>query len=92
MAFVGDGNNMVHSWMEAAEKLPISFAVACPKGYEPTRKSKSGRKDGAQIAVTHSVEEAVTGADAVYTDVWASMGQEEESCDAIQSISRLSGQ
>jgi ornithine carbamoyltransferase len=79
IAFVGDGNNMVHSWMEAAEKLPISFAVACPKGYEPNKEiEERARKDGAQITVTHSVEEAVTGADAVYTDVWASMGQEEE--------------
>ena len=87
VAFVGDGNNMVHSWMEAAEKLPISFAVACPKGYEPNREiEEQARKDGARITVTHSVEEAVTGADAVYTDVWASMGQEEEAAERINAF------
>ena len=79
IAFVGDGNNMVHSWIEAAEKLPISFAMACPKGYEPKAEIVSqARQNGAQVAVTHSVEEAVHGADAIYTDVWASMGQEME--------------
>src|SRR2546427_5124251 len=71
IAFVGDGNNMVHSWMEAAEKLPISFAVACPKDYEPNEKiARKARKSGARITVTQSVEEAVTDADAIYTDVW----------------------
>jgi ornithine carbamoyltransferase len=79
IAFVGDGNNMVHSWIEAAEKLPISFAVACPKGYEPNAEIVNrARQTGAHVTVTHSVEEAVRGADAIYTDVWASMGQEME--------------
>jgi ornithine carbamoyltransferase len=87
VAFVGDGNNMVHSWMEAAEKLPISFAVACPKGYEPNRQiEEQARKNGARITVSHSVEEAVTDADAVYTDVWASMGQEEEAAERIKAF------
>jgi ornithine carbamoyltransferase len=87
IAFVGDGNNMVHSWMEAAEKLPISFAVACPKGYEPNGEIESeARKNGARITVTESVEEAVTGADAIYTDVWASMGQEAEAGERVQSF------
>lgn len=77
IAFVGDGNNMVHSWMEAAAKIPFSFAVACPKGYEPNRAIEAkARKSGARILVTQSVKEALRGADAVYTDVWASMGQE----------------
>jgi len=79
IAFVGDGNNMVHSWFEAAEKLPFSFALACPRGYEPdTAIERKAKSNGARINVTHSVEEAVTGADAIYTDVWASMGQEAE--------------
>src|SRR5262244_1631576 len=87
VAFVGDGNNMVHSWIEAAEKLPISFAVACPKGYEPNKEiEQRARKDGAQIVVTNSVEEAVTGADAVYTDVWASMGQEKEAATRFKAF------
>jgi ornithine carbamoyltransferase len=77
IAFVGDGNNMVHSWMEAAAKIPFSFAVACPKGYEPNKTIETKvRKSGAHVTVTHSVKEALRGADAIYTDVWASMGQE----------------
>src|SRR5215468_1240785 len=77
VAFVGDGNNMAHSWMEAAEKLPISFSLACPKGYEPNEKiEEKARKSGAHITVTQSVEEAVAGVDVIYTDVWASMGKE----------------
>jgi ornithine carbamoyltransferase len=77
IAFVGDGNNMVHSWMEAAAKIPFSFAVACPKGYEPNKAIEAkAKKNGARVAVTHSVKEALRGADAIYTDVWASMGQE----------------
>jgi ornithine carbamoyltransferase len=74
---VGDGNNMVHSWMEAAEKIPFTFVVACPKGYEPNKEIEArAKKNGARVSVTHSVEEAVRGADVIYTDVWASMGQE----------------
>ena len=77
VAFVGDGNNMVHSWMEAAAKIPFSFAVACPKGYEPNKEIEARvKKGGARVIVTHSVKEALRGADAVYTDVWTSMGQE----------------
>jgi ornithine carbamoyltransferase len=80
IAFVGDGNNMVNSWMQAAEKLPISFSIACPRGYEPRAEIvKQALQNGADVTITHSVEQAVRGADAVYTDVWASMGQEMES-------------
>jgi ornithine carbamoyltransferase len=89
IAFVGDGNNMVHSWIEAAEKLPIAFSVACPKGYEPNREiEQRALKNGARITVTQSVEEAVSGADAVYTDVWASMGQEEETAARLKAFQR----
>lgn len=77
VAFIGDGNNMVHSWMEAAEKIPFSFALACPKGYEPNADIAARvTRNGAQVTVTHSVRDALRGADAVYTDVWTSMGQE----------------
>ena len=79
VAFLGDGNNVVHSWIEVAEKLPISFVLACPKGYEPNRElTERARQNGARIQITQSVEEAVSDADVVYTDVWASMGQERE--------------
>jgi ornithine carbamoyltransferase len=85
VAFVGDGNNMVHSWLEAAEKIPFSFSLACPAGYGPNREIESrARKNGAQIQVTHSINDAVRGADVIYTDVWASMGQEWDSATRIK--------
>jgi len=79
ITFVGDGNNMVNSWMEAAAILPLEFALACPQGYEPNPDiEQRARQKGARITITQSVKDAVNGADVVYTDVWASMGQEEE--------------
>ena len=79
IAFVGDGNNVVHSWLHAAAKLPFRFVLACPPGYEPDRAIlEQTRQAGARVAVTHTVAEAVREADAVYTDVWTSMGQEAE--------------
>ena len=79
VAFIGDGNNMVHSWLEAAALIPFSFTLACPEGYEPDAEIlKRTRAGGADVTVTHSVAEAVSGADAIYTDVWTSMGQEQE--------------
>jgi ornithine carbamoyltransferase len=80
VAFVGDGNNVVNSWLNAASRLPFSFALACPPGYEPDAGVlERVQREGAQVVVTNSIEEAVRGADAVYTDVWTSMGQEKES-------------
>lgn len=80
IAFVGDGNNVVNSWLNAASRLPIAFRLACPVGYEPNAEIlASARQAGADIVVTQSLEDAVCGADAVYTDVWTSMGQEQES-------------
>ncbi|HEY5936592.1 MAG TPA: ornithine carbamoyltransferase, partial [Kofleriaceae bacterium] len=79
VAFIGDGNNLVHSWMEAAVLYPFTFAVACPKGYEPnTGLVAECQARGAKIEVTTSVADAVRSADVLYTDVWTSMGQEEE--------------
>jgi len=87
VAYVGDGNNVVHSWIEAAERLPLAFAVACPRGYEPDpRLVERAQKGGARAAVTPSVEEAVGGADVVYTDVWASMGQEKEMAERAMAF------
>jgi ornithine carbamoyltransferase len=87
IAFVGDGNNMVHSWMEAAEKIPFSFAVACPKGYEPNKEIEERvRRNGARVTVTNSVKEALEGADAVYTDVWTSMGQEWDATKRLKAF------
>ena len=80
LAFVGDGNNMVHSWMLAASLLGVEFRLGCPPGYEPDPQIVAAVRHapGPRMTITHSVEEAVRGADALYTDVWTSMGQEAE--------------
>ena len=89
ITFIGDGNNMVHSWMEAAEKIPFSFALACPKGYEPNRDIEARvKRNGADVTVTHSIKDALRGADAVYTDVWTSMGQEWDVATRLKSHPR----
>jgi ornithine carbamoyltransferase len=90
IVFVGDGNNMVNSWMEAAAVLPITFALACPQGYEPNPDiEQRARQKGARIMITHSVKEAVSEADAIYTDVWTSMGQEEEFARRVRAFKRF---
>ncbi len=82
VVFVGDGNNVAHSWLLAAEKLPFRFTLACPEGFEPDPGIlESAVAAGGEITVTHDPAAAVDGADAIYTDVWASMGQEGESGD-----------
>ena len=79
IAWVGDGNNMAHSWIEAATVLGFSLRLACPEGYDPHPEILSyAQVQGAKINVTRSPSEAVRGADVVTTDVWASMGQEAE--------------
>jgi ornithine carbamoyltransferase len=79
MAYVGDGNNVAHSLIHAGAHLGVEVRVACPEGYEPDDSVVKWAKDrGGKVVVTHDPVEGVTGADAVYTDVWASMGQEEE--------------
>src|SRR5207247_2050651 len=74
VAFVGDGNNVVHSWMDAAVRLGFGFVLACPPGYEPDPSIIAEARPHATI--THDVEIAARGADVLYTDVWTSMGQD----------------
>ena len=79
IAWVGDGNNMANSWIEAAEVLGFELRLACPEGYEPSRRIFDRAKAaGACISITEVPEEAIEGVQVVNTDVWASMGQEEE--------------
>jgi ornithine carbamoyltransferase len=83
LAYVGDGNNVAHSLMLTLPRLGVSFAIANPPGYEPdpaivAQARKFAAAHGAKVTLTHDPEEAVHGSDAVYTDVWASMGQEHE--------------
>jgi len=79
IAFLGDGNNMAHSWMLAAARLGFRFTLVCPRGYEADREIMAEAQTmGGNIHMTHDLAEGVAGADVLYTDVWASMGQEDE--------------
>jgi ornithine carbamoyltransferase len=83
LAFVGDGNNVAHSLMFAGARLGAHVAIVCPKGYEPAEDAvcwarEEGKKTGSTLLVTSDPDEGLHGADVVYTDVWASMGQEAE--------------
>lgn len=86
-AWIGDGNNMVWSFVEAAIRFPIELVVACPDGYRPESKIlEEAARAGARVTVTDSPAEAVKGARVVMTDVWASMGQEEEAARRRQAF------
>jgi ornithine carbamoyltransferase len=78
VAWVGDGNNMANSWLEAAEVLGFELRLACPEGFEPNRQKFERACRKTRVLVTEVPEEAVEGAHVVNTDVWASMGQEAE--------------
>ena len=78
MCFIGDGNNMANSLMVGAVKTGMSFSIACPEGYEPDAQLMAWAKENGTFTLTRSVQEAAEDADVLYTDVWASMGQEEE--------------
>jgi ornithine carbamoyltransferase len=78
IAWIGDGNNMANSWLEAAAVLGFELRLACPEGYEPDRGRFERAAAVTKVLMTEVPEEAVEGADVVNTDVWASMGQEEE--------------
>jgi ornithine carbamoyltransferase len=83
LTFVGDGNNVAHSLMLDAARLGLNFALAHPHGYAPKAEIVAAAREfaaasGATVLITESLREALATADAVYTDVWASMGQERE--------------
>ena len=91
LAYVGDGNNMAHSLMYGGPKCGVDVAVATPKGYEPDAGVTANAKAdaaaaGTKMLVTNSKEEAVAGAHVVYTDVWASMGQEAEQVKRVKDF------
>jgi ornithine carbamoyltransferase len=86
LAFSGDGNNVAHSLMLCAARLGVHFSIATPAGYEPSASivadaAELAAATGASVTVTHDPLESVAGADAIYTDVWASMGQEDEAAE-----------
>jgi ornithine carbamoyltransferase len=78
VAWIGDGNNMANSWINAAHRFGFELRIACPEGYEPADHLLERAKKTAKVIVTRDTSEAVKGAHVVNTDVWASMGQEDE--------------
>jgi ornithine carbamoyltransferase len=86
VAWVGDGNNMANSWLNAAGTLGFELRLACPKGYEPNAEILARNQSKTSITLTTDAEEAVHGAHVVNTDVWASMGQEEEQAERARAF------
>lgn len=83
LAFIGDGNNVAHSLLFGGAKTGMNVIIACPKGYEPqaeilTKARQDAEETGAELTVVEDPFDAVRNADVIYTDVWASMGQEKE--------------
>ncbi|HOK06999.1 MAG TPA: ornithine carbamoyltransferase [Syntrophales bacterium] len=80
IAYVGDGNNVANSWINAAARLPFHLTLACPEGYDPDAfiLERAYREAPCGVTLHRDPAEAVKGADVVYTDVWASMGKEDE--------------
>lgn len=78
VAWIGDGNNMANSWINAAYRLGFELALACPEGYDPDPAILTRAQGVAKVTVVRDPKEAAAGAHVVNTDVWASMGQEEE--------------
>ena len=90
-AYVGDGNNMAHSWLMAASKLGFELRIATPKGYEAdpqilAQAQENAKISGAKILITNDIKEAVRGANVVTTDTWVSMGQEVEKEQRIRDF------
>ena len=83
IVYMGDGNNIVHSWLHLAMRFPLEFICCCPEGYKPDQKTidQAIKANISKISISHNPKEAVSNADIVYTDVWASMGQKEEALE-----------
>jgi len=79
LTFVGDGNNVAHSLINGCAKLGMAFRIACPVGFDPDERIVAdARALGASVEILHDPNDAASGADVVYTDVWVSMGQESD--------------
>ena len=91
VVYVGDGNNIVHSWLNLASIIPLNFTCLCPEGFEPDSKTVDLARNASfsNIEITSNVESAVVGADVIYTDVWASMGQKEETSSRAKIFSNF---
>ncbi|MDA9947034.1 ornithine carbamoyltransferase, partial [Candidatus Marinimicrobia bacterium] len=83
IVYMGDGNNIVHSWLQLAMKIPIDFVCCCPEGFKPDEATLQKAIDSgiSKINISHNPNIAILNADIVYTDVWASMGQKDEAAE-----------
>ena len=83
ITYMGDGNNIVHSWLQLASKFPMHFVCCGPSGFEPDEKTVKMVEDSglSTFELSHDPKSAANGADVIYTDVWASMGQKEEAAE-----------
>ncbi len=88
VAYVGDGNNVANSWVNCAARLDFQLSLACPEGYEPDPSilERARRESRWEVQVVHDPREAVSGADVIYTDVWASMGRESEHAERLRKF------
>jgi ornithine carbamoyltransferase len=91
ISWVGDGNNVLHSFMEACPKLGINLRIATPNGYKPNEDItayalQEATKSGTSVFLTTDPVEAVTGAHVIVTDTWVSMGQESEKAERLQAF------
>jgi ornithine carbamoyltransferase len=89
VAWIGDGNNMANSWINAAYRFGLEVRIATPEGYEPDPEIVERARGSATVILTNDPKEAAEGADVVTTDVWASMGQEEEAEKRMQAFKRF---
>ncbi len=80
IVYVGDGNNIVHSWLHLAARIPMYFTCVCPEGFEPDQKTIKLVEDAgiSTVEISNDPKLDISGADVIYTDVWASMGEKEE--------------
>jgi ornithine carbamoyltransferase len=83
-AWIGDGNNVCHSWIGAARQFGFRLDIATPRGYEPREEYLAAARD--RVTLTHDPREAARGADIVVTDTWASMGQEHEKAERMKAF------
>ena len=91
IVYMGDGNNIVHSWLHLAMRFPLEFICCCPENYKPDQKTidQAIKANISKISISHNPKEAVSNADIVYTDVWASMGQKEEALEREKIFSNF---
>lgn len=86
IAWIGDGNNMAHSWLDAAGVLGFELRLACPKGYQPQPDIVARNRARTRVLLTEDPAEAARGAHVINTDVWASMGQEAEQAERVRAF------